>query len=370
MCLLFVSTLLVIGCEKRDSSSQAIKNKKQPEDEQSHVTIEDVKNHLPILLKEGEFDKVYGWINNETIVYTTNIENRSNIYAYHLKTGTSTLLLKVESMIDSVHISHSGNYLLIRSSSEASPGKITVITNKGKEVFTTVIKNSFDAAIEWNPYDEDKVLISSFTADWQDRTFMLSIKNQKMTEIEVQNPFSYWLKKDKLISLNLDQKDQSNVTDVIVKDLSTGNETSLLSDVFELDSFQNNLLTIKADREQLNYITYTFYDLQLNQVGSLTMPGITSSLDWLIPYYDFNEQKRTFLSFQPLKSGAADSYKEGFQLIQYRLEDDTKTVMINGLENEPISCNQEGNLCLYGYYFEKLLDMKNKNIIQLVSNGE
>ncbi|KAA9026287.1 YqgU-like beta propeller domain-containing protein [Niallia endozanthoxylica] len=365
MCLILVSALLVIGCEKGDSSSKAVKEKQESEVGKSLLSIYDIEEFLPLVIEEGNFGKVYGWLDNQTLVYSTMLQNSSNIYAYHLKTGTSTLLLKVESMIDSIHISHSGNYLLIRSTSEASPSKITVITNKGKIVFSEVLENAFDAAVVWNPYDEDKVLISSFTDDWQETTFILSIKMQQMTELDVVNPFSYWISKNKLIYLNSHLEDQSGFADVVMKDLSNGKEIRLLSDVFQLDSFHHFFLTITADKENLNDVIYSFYNQKVKFAGSITMPKLASFTDWLIPYYDYNEEKETFISFKPLKSGTVDSYNEDFQLIQYKMGSETNTVIIDGLNNEPISCNQEGNLCLYGYFFEKLIDMKNKEIIHL-----
>jgi len=354
-----------MGCEKGDSSSMAVKEKQEPEVGKSLLPADDIEKFLPIIIEEGNFGKVYGWLDNQTIVYSTTLQNSSNIYTYHLKKGTSTLLLRVESMIDSIHISHSGHYLLIRSTSEASPSKITVITNKGKMVFSEGLENAFDAAVVWNPYDEDKVLISSFTDDWQETTFILSIKTQQMTEVDVANPFSYWISTNKLIYLNLNLKNQSGFTDVVMKDLSNGKEVRLLSDIFQLDSFYRFFLTITADKENVNDVIYSFYNQKVKFEGSITMPGLTSFSDWLIPYYDYNEEKETFISFKPLKSGTAESYTEDFQLIQYRMGSETNTVIMDGLNNEPISCNQEGNLCLYGYFFEKLIDMKNKEIMRL-----
>ena len=369
LCLLLVSTLLVIGCEKGDSSSLAGKETQQQEAEQS-ISMNDIKEHLPIVIKEGKFDKIIGWLDGETFVYTTKNINGSNIYAYHLKTGTSTLLLNVEAIIDSIHISHSGNYLLIRSSSEEVQSKITIITDKGKLVFSGALEDAFDAAIEWNPYDENKVLISSFTEDWQDRTFILSIKKQRLTEIDVANPFSYWAAKNKLIYLNWNQNDSSKLTDVVIKDLSDGKDTMLLSNVYQLDSFQDVFLTITPDTDQLNNMIYSFYYNEDKKAGSITMPGLTSFSDWLIPYYDYNVENEMFLSFQPVQSGDADSYTDGFQLFQYKLGKGKNTVILDGLNNEPISCNKEGTLCLYGYYLEKLIDIKNKTIMKIVHNIE
>ncbi|WP_139187826.1 YqgU-like beta propeller domain-containing protein [Bacillus tuaregi] len=364
MCLLMVSTLLVIGCEKGDSRSQAIQQKEKPRAEHSPFSISEVMKHLPINMEAG-FDKFHGWIHNETIVYSTKHHQQSNLYAYDLKNGTSTLLFKLDSIIDDIQISHSGNYLLIRSSSEAFPCQITVINSKGETIFSTVLEDTYDVEIKWNPYDEDKVLISSFTEDWQDQTFILSLDKQKITQIELANPFSYWISSNKLIYFDWSPEVQSELSNVKLKNITNGEVTLLLSNVLQLDSFSDYFLAITADEKQPENMNYRFYDAQVNQIASISMPRITNDSGWFIPYYDYNEAEKSFLTFQQ-----AGSYEEGFQLVKHQLLQGENHVIIDGLNNEPIKCNEEGSLCLYGYYFEKLIDIKTKKNAQLVQMDE
>jgi hypothetical protein len=42
-----------------------------------------------------------------------------------------------------------------------------------------------------------------------------------------------------------------------------------------------------------------------------------------------------------------------------------KKSIMEGLENEPLSCSPDGDLCLYGYYFEKLIDLDRKIVLKL-----
>ena len=43
-----------------------------------------------------------------------------------------------------------------------------------------------------------------------------------------------------------------------------------------------------------------------------------------------------------------------------------KTIM-EGLENEPLSCSPSGDVCLYGYYFEKIIDLESKIVTKIIS---
>jgi hypothetical protein len=364
--LLLLFLLVFVGCEKEKSSiSQPPVNQNTKVEINSQIlTARDLKENLPIPIEEGEFEKVYGWMDGRTIVYSTNIQNYSNVYAYDLAEGKNRLIKKVESSISSLHISPSGEYLLIRSPVSPTEMMISVIQKSGEELYSEKIEAS-DVAIEWNLYNEQRVLISTFTEDWQSQSFDLSIADKKRTEIEVSNPFSYWYGENGLIYLNWNQNDLSLFANVFTKDLSSQVEKEVLSSIFQMDTFKRSIMTIKIDQDPLSEVSYHFYDQELKSIGSFKTPALTRFSDWLIPYYDYNEKKNTFISFQPIENGEVSTYNQGFQLFKYELNRNEKKSIMEGLENEPLSCSPEGDICLYGYYFEKLIDLDRKIVIKL-----
>ncbi|HEY4551399.1 MAG TPA: hypothetical protein VIG98_14105 [Bacillus sp. (in: firmicutes)] len=364
--LLLLFLLVFVGCEKEKSSisQPPVNQNKKVEINSQILTARDLKENLPIPIEEGEFEKVYGWMNGRTIVYSTNIQNYSNVYAYDLAEGKNQLIKKVESSITSLHISPSGEYLLIRSPVSPTEMMISVIQKSGEELYSEKIEAS-DVAIEWNLYNEQRVLISTFTEDWQSQSFDLSIADKKRTEIEVSNPFSYWYGENGLIYLNWNPNDLSLFANVFTKDLSSQVEKEVLSSIFQMDTFKRSIMTIKIDQDPLSEASYHFYDQELKLIGSFKTPVLTRFSDWLIPYYDYNEKKNTFISFQPIENGEVSTYNQGFQLFKYELNRNEKKSIMEGLENEPLSCSPEGDVCLYGYYFEKLIDLDRKIVIKL-----
>jgi hypothetical protein len=364
--LLLLFLLVFVGCEKEKSSisQPPVNQNKKVEINSQILTARDLKENLPIPIEEGEFEKVYGWMDGRTIVYSTNIQNYSNVYAYNLAEGKNRLIKKVESSISSLHISPSGEYLLIRSPVSPTEMMISVIQKSGEELYSEKIEAS-DVAIEWNLYNEQRVLISTFTEDWQSQTFDLSIADKKRTEIEVSNPFSYWYGENGLIYLNWNPNDLSLFANVFTKDLSSQVEKEVLSSIFQMDTFKRSIMTIKIDQDPLSEASYHFYDQELKLIGSFKTPVLTRFSDWLIPYYDYNEKKKTFISFQPVENGEVSTYNQGFQLFKYELNRNEKKSIMEGLENEPLSCSPEGDICLYGYYFEKLIDLDRKIVIKL-----
>ena len=364
--LLLFFTLLMVGCTKEKSSiSESTKHQNQKVETDSPIlTVEDIKENVPIPIEEGEFERVYGWLDEQTIVYSTSIQNHSNIYAYNLLKGNNRLIKKVESTISSLHISPSGDYLLIRSPFSPTEFIITVIGKWGEELYSEKIE-AFDVGVEWNPYNEQRVLISTFTEDWQSQSFDLSILDRKRSIIELYNPFSFWYDENKLIYLNWNQEDPSLFSNVFTKDLSSQEEKEVFSSIFYMDAFKRSILTVKIDQDSGSEATYHFYDQELNSTGSVKTPVLTRFSDWLIPYYDYNEKKKTFITFQPLQNGEVNTYNQGFRLVKYEWDHNEKEPIMEGLENEPLSCSPSGNVCLYGFYFEKLIDLESKTITKL-----
>ena len=69
--LLLFFTLLMVGCNKENTSiSESTKHQNQKVEMDSPIlTVEDIKENVPIPIEEGEFERVYGWIDGQTIVY-------------------------------------------------------------------------------------------------------------------------------------------------------------------------------------------------------------------------------------------------------------------------------------------------------------
>ncbi|MFD6440430.1 hypothetical protein ACFWDG_11595, partial [Peribacillus sp. NPDC060186] len=71
------------------------------------------------------------------------------------------------------------------------------------------------------------------------------------------------------------------------------------------------------------------------------------------------------ITFIPNESKDADQYEGRFTLTKLNWEKGTQEELMKDMENEPLSCSLDGSLCLYGYQFEKIIDMKTHQIQRL-----
>jgi Tol biopolymer transport system component len=266
-------------------------------------------------------------------------------------------------MIVSIDISESGEYLFIRSSSGISTSLITITKMDGSVVFSHTL-NAFDLTMEWNPYNEQQIFIAAFSEDWQEQIYFLSIADKKITETADYDPFSKWYALEQLVYLNWIGENTSLSADLILQDLNSGEEKKLLTGIFHLDTFKDVLLTIEGDPSNHDQAVYHFYGKNMKKLGSFIIPQVLSFSSQLIPYYDYQAEKKTFIFLQPVMK---DVYNEEFQLMKFDAEANQVQEIIDGLKNEPLSCSRDGNYCLYGYNFEKLIDLNKKKIMKLTS---
>lgn len=319
---------------------------------------------LPIQTESGQFNSVSGWLNNEEIVYITNVGLGSHVYTYNIFTGKDQLIFESESPVASVIASPSGKRLLVHTAPTSFEGIITIIDQNGKEIMSERME-AFDFAFEWNPYDEDQLLLSSFTESWDFSSYQMNLKDKKLIPMQLKEPFAGWKSKDELVYLDWGQEEALLFAPLKQRSIFSEQDKTILDKIYYMKAIKSLIMTITVPSDKINESAYTFLSSDLNKLADLNIPHLTRFSDWLIPYFDFDERDH-FYTFAPLYSSEADTYAEGFQLLSLNIKDGEKTVVFENLENEPLSCSPNGSHCLYGFYFEKLINMDSKEIMPII----
>jgi hypothetical protein len=361
--IIFTASFLLNACSIKEGLEEDRSNKKLIS-QQNHNS-KSQKWRTSITDYEGEFFKVIGWLSNNQLLFITNKGQTSNLYRYELITGHSELLYKSDQPIVTALASPSKKYILIQSTPSSYEGIITIIDRKGKTKYKQELA-SFELEYAWNPYNETEILVSKFNEDWTFEVFKLDIKKKGLVNLSLTQPFVKWVDRHHIAYMNWDQNNPALFAPIVMKDLSSTKEKIAFKKVYQFTTFQDLLLTITVNEQENTQAIYSFFDRKNQSVFSFTIPQLTKFSDWLVPFYDFNEGKQQFLTFQPLKSGESDTYVDGFQLVSYQLKTGKSSILFDGMDNEPISCSPSGEACLYGGRFEKLIDLKSKKIYNLV----
>ncbi|WP_051428358.1 hypothetical protein [Bacillus sp. J33] len=353
--------LWITGCEEAEKTK--VQSESKQKQESSEESVPPANALVPIREIKGEFQEANGWLSNEVIVYTVNAGTNSSVYAYHLFTGEQHLLYETSVPIVSVTISPNGKYVLIRSSPGTYESILTAVKENGEIVLDESL-SAFDMAVEWNPYDEESLFVSAFTEDWDFTSYHMDIEDGRLEEIKIKEPFAKWLDEDHLLYLGWDKDNPSLFAPLIMQSISGENETKVMDNIFQVDSQKNKVMAITVPSEEPGQAVYTFLDNRFQKQSTMTVPHLTRFSDWLVPYYDWTEDH--FITFQPLYSAESDTYAGGFQLIAFNSEKGVKEVLMEGMENTPISCSPNGKACLTGFYLEEVIMLDSKNKVPLL----
>ncbi|MEH7074035.1 hypothetical protein [Neobacillus drentensis] len=362
--LYLLSVILILGAcsQKEQVEKEAPINKEKLKSRD----ISELKQwKLPISIPEGEFSQLAGWISGNQVLFTTNLEKTSNVYRYDFVTGKSEVIYKSEYPIVKVRIAPSRKHILIHASKSSTEGLVTIIDTSGTVLLTKSFP-SYELEVEWNPYNDSELLVSTFAEDWSFKGLLLDVQNAKITELTLAQPFNKWIDNDKIAFIDWDEENPSFFAPLIERNLENANEKTLLPAVIDFSVFPDLLMTISVNEQNQSLSSYSFFNKKMNQQFSFSMPQLTKYSDWLIPFYDYNERRNQFITFSPLSSGEVDSYTDGFQLLAYNLKKGTSTLIMDGLENVPISVSPTGEALLYGNRLEKMIDLGTKKIYELI----
>lgn len=352
-------TLILSSCAPRQSDSAS-------ENEAKDKNVNNNTMLPPISPIEGEFEQVYGWIKKDTICYSAKLEGVYKIYSYNIYTGKHTQLYESEAELSNVMINN--NQLLIYSALSEEEGEIHIIDSKGNEILSKRLE-SYETDFAWNPHNENELLVTIFTKEWESKVSTLDIQENVLNDFPVSTPFPQWLSTKKIMYLDWDQSKPSLYAPLKIFNLETGEEKEIdLSNIYFIDQKNDYLLTISSTVKEEEAV-YTYYHADFSKQGSIHVPRLSKFSNWLVPNYSIYKDK--FLTFVPKKNGNAETYQDGFELLEVDMKTGQSKKLFTEMDFEdlPIQISSDGNYCLIGYYFENMLNMETGEITPLFASN-
>ncbi|MFI8685391.1 hypothetical protein [Rossellomorea sp. NPDC077527] len=348
MCLLWLS-----ACQPevtKTSPSEKVKAEKR----------EIVAESLPT---DGFIENV-GWISNSEILSIKEEQGLTSLYIYNLYDDTSQKIYDVESSYVSSSISPDKTKIFIHSSPTSYSAKVTIIDKSGDVQFQEDVP-SYDLTHAWNQFNEDAVLMTTFSEDWSFQVFEINIREKTMDPIEVEQPFVQWQSKSSVLYQDWNKKEVSVSAPLISQNILDNEKEMIVENSVHFNQFRSVLLSVNS-REDEGPFTYQFIKPNGEIQSQFTVELLSRYSDWLIPYYDMIEKSDRLITFVSNEPGSFDTYTGTFSLKSWDTVTGEEEVLFENLPLEPIQCSPDGELCLYGNQFEKIIDMKKQKIVQLL----
>lgn len=356
--LLLISTFLT-ACESAKDSQHPVMKNSDLQEIHSFQTFKQSEKDA------GKIEAIYGWLSSDTILYSVKLNGaeQPQLKTWNWKTDKRTLFYQPSAPIKMVSISPSNSYVMVLTTSK-NKIQSNIVSVNGDSVYSVALP-AYEITYEWNPYNDGVLFMSTFSEDWSYDSYVVDAANQTTKMIDFPQPFAQWDSKNGLMYLDWDKEKATMSAPLVRKELSGGTVESIMLNIVHFDKMLHTLLTIQEETESPNWAAYSFYNNKNQLITSFSLPNFKSFSGMGIPAYDVNEEKENFFTFTPEKSLNETKNKELYSLIQFNWKTGQRKKILTHALNEPISCSSNGGLCLYGYSFEKIIDVHNHKIIQI-----
>ncbi len=351
---------------KEPPNNPPIEPNEPNETDGANDAVDERANLIPLVIEDEKFERFYGWLDDQTILYSSELSGEHRVYSYHLFSGNSELIFSSPAPIINVLIHQDQQKLFFHTSQYTHAANIYFTDLEGNLEYTTEIE-SYELAFEWNEQNASSMMITAFFEDWSYNVYHLNISSRKLEEVPSVQPFIKWYGEDRFLQQEWNEEDVEFFAAITVKelsDLSLGE--SLKEDVYRYDVLADHLMTITVPPEDMELFEYEFYNQSMERIAAFQTANLTQYSDWLLPFYYYDGKNNEFLTFAPKQHGNSDEYAGGFRLLKIDIDHNSVTELIDDLDNKPILCSPEGLLCLYGYQFDQILNLETGELTKLV----
>ncbi|HAO6222257.1 TPA: hypothetical protein IQB80_001709, partial [Listeria monocytogenes] len=114
-------------------------------------------------------------------------------------------------------------------------------------------------------------------------------------------------------------------------------------------------------------LLYDFRTIGFQNFYSYNAAREYDELGTFVPYFDTNFDKNTFLTFVPYKSAKIGSGAKEYKLVKIDPTNKKESTILELMDNQPILSYETGDLVLYGYLFDKVIDTKTGKMYNLIN---
>lgn len=365
--LLFISIFLT-GCTggKTDRYAAIVEHSPPMKQDIPHTFVEKAAI-VPIATNEYSFVEVSEWFNEDTVIFLKDENGTSYLQLHQLTTGKQQDFFQIDEPIVFVSANDNYNLFAIQTVSFDDSTPLYIINAEGRILYQ-LKEIGEDFTFFWNPYRTDQMIVVSFLPNWEFDVYQLSVKEGQLRELDIQQTYFQWINENTLAYLDWDMEEPNFVAPLYTVDMNSGQKKKIFDEVVGFFAYPNNtLLTITVNSLEDEYSTYTFYDSELNLLGSFLVPTLnTYSEQWWIPFQAFHGPKRVFYYQRPLYSSAFFEYNDPFELVRYDLEEQIEEVVGESDFQVPMKLSPNGEWMLYGNQLEMVVDVRKKKTYSIV----
>ncbi|WP_419959002.1 hypothetical protein [Psychrobacillus sp. BM2] len=296
-----------------------------------------------ILLDNSAFHSLVGWLSNEEIVIIVAEKGQWLVKLYTVPTNSWRTIYTTTTPIIQGTIHPSKEMILLHTSKDSSSAEIQFLHKNGY-VLQSLSFESAEIYMDWHPTNPNLVVFSTFYEDWTYSTFVYDLATQELTSIEIENPFVKWYDEENLMVFRwsdsgLDGSELLlySILDETLK--STGEEK-----VLDATNIGEAIVYVQINEEEKQF-EYRIEDLNGRKFEWAT-PAVSNYSEWIIPSMSIVSPTEVIL-LNAKESRNQDDASQKSILSKISIVDQQQ--IFGEIEEQPISCSPNAEICLGGY---------------------
>ncbi len=346
--------IFVVGCKEHQE-----KVKVKEKEKTKILNQEEIIKPLPLSEDSSILESSYGWLNEDTILYSTKIGNQYALISYHIPSKKKKKLFITDHLIMEASISPNKKYILLYSKGSHSQMNIHILTIQGEDRYSVSLPAN-ELVVSWNPFvDDNLVLITSFYEDWTYSSFLCDIEMKNLEEVRIPQPFTQWESATSLMYLELNDDIQQSSAPLMSYSIKSKEKKTLFNNILDFKIQNDVLVTTHEKQSEDNQNQIVFQINKGNTVKSISLPTIADQYGSIVLPYTILSEEDSIVTYIPYKTNSNDPYEESYQLINYNWESNKIKVISKNVKLAPLACSPNGEECLYGNKLENLIHLRN-----------
>ncbi|PZG34931.1 hypothetical protein C2D64_04975 [Listeria ivanovii] len=332
------------------------------EKETPKKTTKDVQ---AIQIKTKEFQRVVGWLSKDSVLLQTKAKGLSYFAELNIYTGKKRAIFHTKESISEVQISPDYRNMLLYSAESSEKAIMRVIDLDDGNIVASRETNPLTTNFYWNNESPEKIMLVIYSPEWDFHVENWDYTLNQVVKVDLVSPFVSWYGDNLIISNNKDKPDDE-LGNLYLQDIrDNSNKSLIVANIMQFAVHDNVLITIEKSSDEK--LLYEFRTIGFQNFYSYYSAREYDELGTFVPYFDANFDKNAFLTFEPYESAKISGNQNEYKLVKVNPTTNKETTILDLMDNQPILSYETGDLILYGYLFDKVIDTKTGKMYNLVN---
>ncbi|EAA0260233.1 TPA_asm: hypothetical protein GYR50_07680 [Listeria monocytogenes] len=333
--------------------------------EEKETPKKNAKEVQGVQIKTKEFQRVVGWLSKDSVLLQTKKSGVTYFEELNIYNEKKRPIFNTKESISEVQISPDYRNILLYSAESAEKATMRIIALNDGSTVASRATNPLTTTFYWNDESPEKIMFVTYSPEWNFQIENWDYTLDQLDKIDVASPFISWYGDNLVISNNKDKPDDElgNLYLQDIRDSATKN--LIVANIMQFAVHDNVLLTIEKNSDEK--LLYDFRTIGFQNFYSYNAAREYDELGTFVPYFDTNFDKNTFLTFVPYKSAKIGSGAKEYKLVKIDPTNKKESTILELMDNQPILSYETGDLVLYGYLFDKVIDTKTGKMYNLIN---